>query len=105
MGRIDIDVAVAQHAGLRNRGCRINMQVLRRYSWPTRMVTSTGVGLRSGTIANTDHVADRHAFQSDRGAILDPRGIFEVAAKNQLAWQKAHRSIRTSERSARSGRP
>jgi hypothetical protein len=42
-----------------------------------------------------DHVADGDAFQRDRRAILEPRGILKVGAESELLAQTARPWNRT----------
>ena len=84
MGRSDIDVAVAEDAGLGNRGGRIGMQAAQPFAAHAHgHLYRLGVAL--GNHADTDHIADGDAFKRDRRSIFQPRGIPKVAAEHELA--------------------
>jgi len=84
VGRTDIDVAVAQDAGLRDGGGGIGVQVALEFI-PHLHADFDRRGIAVGNHADMDDVADGHAFQRNGRAILDPRGILKVGAEHQLA--------------------
>ena len=83
MGRIDIHIAIAQHAGLCDGGGRIYVQVAHKLM-AHLMVTSTGVGLRSGTTRTWITLPMVTPSRVTGAPSLDPGGILKVGAEHEL---------------------
>ena len=86
----DIDVAVAQHAGLGDGGGRIGVQIVEIFAaHPHGHLDRRGIAVRDH--ADVDHVADGDALERDRRAVLEPRGILKVGAQHELARKQPAR--------------
>jgi len=90
MGGAEIDIAVAQDAGLVDRGGRIGVQIALKLMAHLHGDLN-GRGTAIGDHADMDHIADGYAFQRDGRSVLESRGILKVRAEHELARKEAAR--------------
>ena len=95
VGGSDVDVAVAQDAGLRDGGGGVGVQVLDVFA-----AHAHGDLNRCWVCARERReygdVADGDAFERDGGAALQAAGVIKVSAKGELVCEQAARWMRTS---------
>jgi len=84
----DIDIAVAQHAGLGNRSGRVGVQIVLKLRAHLHHHFHRR-GVAAGHHAHVHHIADRDALKRNRRAVLDACGIFKIRPEYQLAREQA----------------